>query len=279
MDKAGSAAPTPGGASTQPTEPSQDINATPGSAPSGIKSTRAELNLSNFYCEPPSKYTNKTADTHRVLEPPPLDWLTRTWTVTHSTLAMWRSARNVRITYKILPGGGGADGGGGGSSSSNNDKPDRIDDLVEYEPTSSTSKLKNVKGVDTRSPTLGWDWRGKSWLFFVTSHWEVLGWGEVLSEDDDGEGTEVLERWVVTWFAPTVFTKEGLDVYSDREGGVSEETYRRICEGLEAMVCEKKGGDDGESGRPLGLSPEVDVVRMFRQDLLPVEIKLPWIKA
>ncbi|CAG8982230.1 hypothetical protein HYALB_00013968 [Hymenoscyphus albidus] len=35
--------------------------------------------------------------------PPPLTWLERTWNVTHSTLPMWKKAKNVRITYKILP--------------------------------------------------------------------------------------------------------------------------------------------------------------------------------
>jgi hypothetical protein len=257
MDKDSTIQQPPAGGSVEPSGGALNVpNGSSKPALSSIKSTRPELNLSSFYCEPPSKYTNKTLDTKRVLNSPSLEWLTRTWTVTHSTLDMWRSARNVRITYAPLPS---ADG-----------KPDRIDDLVEYEPTSSSTKLKNVRGVDTRS-SIGWDWRGKSWLFFVTSHWEILGWGEVLSED----GTEVLERWAVTWFAPTVFTKEGVDVYSDREGGVSEETYKKIYEGLEGMVREGGGEDEGT----LALKSDTDVVRMWREDLLPVEIKLPWVKG
>ncbi|UKZ77294.1 hypothetical protein TrVFT333_005014 [Trichoderma virens FT-333] len=95
----------------------------------------------------PSKYSSATSDSAA----PTIDWLSRSWTVTHSTLSMWRAARNVRITYKPLP-----------------PKADgrlRIDDLVEYEPSDKDGALKSVAGVDTQSPG-GWDWRGKGWLFF-----------------------------------------------------------------------------------------------------------------
>ncbi|KAH0490520.1 hypothetical protein TgHK011_001985 [Trichoderma gracile] len=186
------------------------------------------LKLPSKY-SPPSPITSDSTD-------PSIDWLSRTWTVTHSTLSMWRDARNVRITYTPLP-----------------PKPDgrlRIDDLVEYEPTSKTGVLKSVAGVDTQSPG-GWDWRGKGWLFFVGSHWELLGWGEETRADGE------TERWAVTWFAPTLFTKEGLDVYCDRRGGLSEGTYAKVEEAL----------------RGLDAKPLVD---MIVQDMRPVEIKLPW---
>jgi hypothetical protein len=54
--------------------------------------------------------------------PPPLEWLEGTWSVTHSTLPMWRKAKNVRITYKVLP-----PANPGGEVC--------LDDLVENEPT------------------------------------------------------------------------------------------------------------------------------------------------
>ena len=122
----------------------------------------------------PSKYASgKLSTSDSTPSEPSVEWLTGTWTVTHSTLSMWRSARNVRISYKPLPPK--ADG-----------RP-RIDDLVEYEPTDKTAVRKTVQGVDTQAAAGGgtgetgaggWDWRGKGWLFFVGSHWEVLGWGE-----------------------------------------------------------------------------------------------------
>lgn len=185
----------------------------------------------------PSKYTSNKSGPVGASSPPSLEWLTATWTVTHSTLAMWRSARNVRITYKPLPA-----------------KPDgrpRIDDLVEYEPTKKQGVRKSVEGVDTQAADGGWDWRGKGWLFFVGSHWELLGWGEATT------ATGETERWAVTWFAPTVFTKEGVDVYCDRREGLSKETYGKIEEALKKMEAK-------------------NVVDMVTQDMQPVEIKLPW---
>lgn len=187
----------------------------------------------------PSKYSPAPPAT---FSPPPMEWLLRTWSVTHSTLAMWRSARNVRITYAPLP-----------------PKPDgaaRVDDLVEYEPNSATpsASLKSVKGVDTASAagdTAAWDWRGKGWLFFVGSHWEVLGWGERRTEAGE------TERWAVTWFAPTVFTKEGVDIYCDRREGLSAGTYKEILEALKGLEAK-------------------EVAAMVEKDMQPVEILLPW---
>ncbi|KAG6008509.1 hypothetical protein E4U21_004349 [Claviceps maximensis] len=190
----------------------------------------------------PSKYILSTSPSNSSADSPPpppcIEWLSRTWTVTHSTLSMWRSARNVRITYKPLPPSGG-------------DNKSRIDDLVEYEPTNKSGVLKCVAGVDTQAAGGGWNWRGKGWLFFVTSHWEVLGWGE----NTTAEGKT--ERWAVTWFAPTVFTKEGVDVYSDCAEGLSEELYGRI----EAALRK---------------SEATDVADMTVKDMKPVEITLPW---
>lgn len=186
---------------------------------------------------------------------PPLDWLHRTWTVTHSTLGMWRSAQNVRITYSPLsPVRGGPSG----------QFTPRLGDLVEYEsnrPGKKPAGVKTVEGVDTasgpRAHAGAWDWRGRRWLRFVHSHWEVLGWGRrpLRREGAEGAGEEE-ELWVVTWFAPTLFTKEGVDFYSSRREGLSEATAAEIRQALEA-----------------GPKPLADMVKA---DLRPVDIKLPW---
>ena len=188
----------------------------------------------------PSKYapdkSNKTGPEGGA-STPTLEWLMRAWTVTHSTLAMWRSARNVRITYTPLP--------------AKEDGRARIDDLVEYEPTKKSGVLKSVEGIDTAAADGGWDWRGKGWLFFVGSHWELLAWGE--APLDDGQ----TERWAVTWFAPTVFTKEGIDVYCDKREGLSEKTYAAVMEALKKVEAK-------------------ELVGMVEKDMQAVEIKLPW---
>lgn len=123
--------------------------------------------------------------------------------------------------------------------------------MVEYEPSKKAGVLKSVEGVDTKAADGGWDWRGKGWLFFVGSHWEVLAWGE--AQRGDGE----TERWAVTWFAPTVFTKEGIDVYCDRREGLSEGTYGMILDALKKVEA-------------------AELRDMVEKDMLPVEIKLPW---
>ncbi|KAI9897563.1 hypothetical protein N3K66_007419 [Trichothecium roseum] len=200
------------------------------------------INLPSKYA--PDKRTKTDPSGAPSASSPPLDWLARTWSVTHSTLSMWRDARNVRITYKVLepkPTQAGA-------------SLARIDDLVEYEPGSKSSVLKSVHGVDTQSGSGGWDWRGKGWLFFVGTHWELLGWGESALPESQGGG---VERWAVTWFAPTVFTKEGVDVYCDRREGLSEATYARVRAALAGVEAE-------------GLRA------MVERDMRPVEIKLPW---
>lgn len=155
---------------------------------------------------------------------------------------MWRSARNVRITYTPLEPTGKA-------------SLPRVDDLVEYEHVSGSGSLKSVAGIDTAAAAADdssvWSWRGKGWLFFVTSHWEILGWGE--RTRPDGE----VERWLVSWFAATTFTKEGLDILTDRKEGVSEETAGEIFEALKGLEAKR-------------------VVELVEKDMLPVKISLPW---
>jgi len=157
----------------------------------------------------PPSHTTQTND-GSVLEPPPLDWIKGTWHVTHSTLPMWKSKHNVRITYTPLP------------STRPNDTP-QIDDLVEYENTPG-GKTKSVHGVDTPSvapngtSALAYDWRGKGLLKIAGSHWEILGYGE------EANGN----AWIVTCFAKTLFTPQGIDVYSRKSEGLQEQTMDSI---------------------------------------------------
>lgn len=87
---------------------------------------------------------------------------------------------------------------------------------------------KSIKGIDTPDEDGGWNWRGKGWLKIASSHWEVLGWGERHGE-----------KWVVTWFAPSLFTPAGLDIYSSRKEGLSEGLYKDIMKGLESLEAKE----------------------------------------
>jgi hypothetical protein len=42
---------------------------------------------------------------HTIFEAPTIEWMEKTWAVTHSTLHMWRNCKNVKITYQALEGG------------------------------------------------------------------------------------------------------------------------------------------------------------------------------
>ncbi|KAG9248212.1 hypothetical protein BJ878DRAFT_532044 [Calycina marina] len=163
----------------------------------------------------PRKY-NPSLPSSNEFTTPSLEWLQGSWFVTHSTLTMWRKARNVQITYAIIP--------------STSSSPELLDDTVTSTPTARTllPQLKAIRGIDTPDGHGGWDWRGKGWLKIASSHWEVLGWGE-------HEG----ERWVVTWFAPSLFTPAGLDLYSSRKEGMRDVLYKEIMEKLEGLEAKE----------------------------------------
>jgi hypothetical protein len=147
--------------------------------------------------------SNPASDTPTFsFSPPAIDFLQGTWHVTHSTLPMWKSNKNVRITYSPLP-----------------NSPDKLDDLVEYQSlTGAGSKTKSVRGIDTPNQRVpgSYDWRGKGWLMVASSHWEVLGYGA----EEGG--------WIVTYFAKSMFTPAGIDVYSRQKGGLSAELMSKI---------------------------------------------------
>jgi hypothetical protein len=113
----------------------------------------------------------------------------------------------------------------------------------------------------------------------VRSRWEVVGWGPQgpqglqrtvpgTGEEGDDEGRENKggdgqkgegggeggggqgggvgeegggEEWMVTYFATTIFTPAGIDVYSRRKEGLGEGTLRAIMEGLKGVDGEAFG--------------------------------------
>ncbi|KAI5207808.1 hypothetical protein E4T39_01666 [Aureobasidium subglaciale] len=154
---------------------------------------------------------------------PSLSFLQGTWHVTHSTLPMWKSKRNVQITYTALP---------PSTPDAKPDQTDRLDDVVSYQGLDS-DKLHTIHGVDKASGGVGvtdvWDWRGKGWLMIASSHWEVLGWADMGASQDS---------WVVTYFAKTLFTPAGIDFYSRRKEGLSEQTVQDIKTALSRVENE-----------------------------------------
>lgn len=151
----------------------------------------------------PSAFGGKASEPQ--CEPPSIDWLVGTWHVTHATLPMWKSKRNVRITYtKLAP-------------ETDSSHP-RVDDLVEYQ-APNKQKVSSVHGVSTSDPKPGvgdgwaFKWRGKGWLMIATSNWEILGYGDEAASPNGGS-PESNNAWIVTYFTKTLFTPAGIDIYS-----------------------------------------------------------------
>lgn len=196
---------------------------------------------------PPNHSTPKSPNPKHTA--PSIDFLTGIWHVTHSSLPLWKDKRNVKITYTPIPPTSTAttNSTGGATGISSDADPTKLDDLVQYQSRdSSKPKIHTVHGVDTpsRSNPGAWDWRGKGWLVIASSHWEVLGFGyepstgsataiEGETEDEGGEGNA--NAWVVTYFAKTLFTPAGIDVYSRGKEGVSREVLEGIWEALRGL--------------------------------------------
>ncbi|WVN88356.1 uncharacterized protein L203_103562 [Cryptococcus depauperatus CBS 7841] len=130
-------------------------------------------------------------------------WFMGKWVVAWSTLPMWKEKKDVTIIYTPVAGQSKID--------------TTFDDLVEYRSKSadSNSKPSTVRGIDTLSTGYNgatFDWKGAGLLFFVHSHWEVLGYGK-----DEEHGLE----WAVTYFSKTLFTPAGLDIYIRKSPSVS----------------------------------------------------------
>ena len=152
---------------------------------------------------------------------------------------MWKSKRNVSITYTALPSSTPATIKDTAKEHSSNGKL-KLDDLVQYQPLNSDS-WKKVEGIDTQAgdSTGEWNWRGKGWLIIAGSHWEVLGWGRGFADqqsgDARGEGDDEEHnkgQWAVTYFAKTLFTPAGIDVYARDPAGLGEELVEEIKEAL-----------------------------------------------
>lgn len=189
--------------------------------------------------------------------PPPLPFLLGKWHIIFSTLPMWRSYRNVTITYSAIPA---PESAAGRRPSIVNkalanilktkapppgkeDEP-RIDDLVEYQSLKG-EKLKTIRGIDTLGEKDGtYKWRGAGLLKLLTSHWEILGWrdGNGVARDADGPK----ESLIITYFAKTHVTPAGIDVYACSAEGLSQETIAEVKSALKACAGEELGalGDE-----------------------------------
>ncbi|ODQ72270.1 hypothetical protein LIPSTDRAFT_35530, partial [Lipomyces starkeyi NRRL Y-11557] len=166
-----------------------------------------------------------------IYTPPSITFLQGTWHVTHSTLPMWKSNRNVHITYTPLLSS--SDPIHDGSPSAAGAADIQLDDMVSYNSLNG-DKVKTVHGIDTPLADGGWHWRGKGWLVIASSHWEVLGYG---TEKPGGPASlhNNGNQWIVTYFTKSLFTPAGIDIYSRSAEGLRDETVNDIREMLKEM--------------------------------------------
>ncbi|KAK9364817.1 hypothetical protein V1509DRAFT_470975 [Lipomyces kononenkoae] len=181
---------------------------------------------------PPS--SSVSSDQSINLTPPPLTFVQGTWHVTHSTLPMWKSNRNVHITYTPLLTSGNQLHGDSLSDV-------KLDDLVSYNSLKSDD-VKTIHGIDAPVSEWGYHWRGTGWLAVATSDWQLLGYGtEAEDESQAVDGSAATSQmpeenqWIVTYFSKTLFTPAGIDIYSRSAKGLRNETMNEIVDSLKKM--------------------------------------------
>lgn len=80
-----------------------------------------------------------------------------------------------------------------------------------------------------------WNWRGSGWLKVASSRWEVLGYGLF----HPPSSTPAAPReWALTFFASTIFSPAGIDIYSRDRTPLPFELLEGIKGALEKMEDE-----------------------------------------
>lgn len=93
--------------------------------------------------------------------------------------------------------------------------------------------------TDSNSEAGSWSyhWRGKGWLMIASSKWEVLGYGsvpaDVGADRTNNEGHAI--DWAVTYFAKTLFTPEGIDIYTRPGAKIPGALVEQIKKELKAV--------------------------------------------
>lgn len=84
--------------------------------------------------------------------------------------------------------------------------------------------------TDYRTNGATFDWQGASWLFFVHSHWEVLGHGKDEASQMEWAVTcksGCVAQTLIAVFSKTLFTPSGIDIYVRPLPGQNPDTPKR----------------------------------------------------
>lgn len=94
-----------------------------------------------------------------------------------------------------------------------------------------------------RADARGHDRRGKGWLMIASSHWQLLGYRVLpytsLAASASAPPTD--PEFVVTYFAATLFTPAGLDIYARHPTALGDEYVDKLTRELVGLggECER----------------------------------------
>jgi hypothetical protein len=174
--------------------------------------------MASFALRCPSGFDPSSPNNCPAVAIPSLNQLVGKWYIKHTSSPVWRDKRNVVLTYTALP-----------SSNSGNTS---LDDLITYQ-TLTSPGLQTMRGTDSPCPGKpgDWTWRGNGWLKFVTSNWQILGFGEL----------EECGHWVVVFAQKSLLSPAVINVYTRRKDGLDEEKLRELKRRLRCLGDGKWG--------------------------------------
>ncbi|KAJ7293727.1 hypothetical protein C8J57DRAFT_1491095 [Mycena rebaudengoi] len=149
----------------------------------------------------------------------PYAHLLGTWHVVASTLPLWKNKKNVRITYSAVP-----------------DEPATTFD--DHESTGwKTGRRRAGNGAlasifPAPEAEILAVRRGKGLLMIASSRWQLLGF-HVSPSSTEAQSDE--PEWAVTYFASTLFTPAGLDIYSRTKDGLSDAFVEALIADIGAL--------------------------------------------
>ena len=149
----------------------------------------------NLRC--PSIFERRESPEIPTVQPPAREHILGRWYIMHTSSPAWRDKRNVLLDYSTI--------GDAASAES------PIDDLITYQGLSS-AKIQSIHGIDSRSQSnpRAWTWRGTGLLKMISSHWEILGHGEL----------ESCGSWMVIYAQKSMLTPAVINVYTRKSSGL-----------------------------------------------------------
>jgi len=168
----------------------------------------------------------------------PYDRLMESWAVVASTLPLWKKRKNVTITYSPLEGVDSSESfldtvTFNNINSDEGKDPSTVVGIDVHDKNAPDNLTEDREATPTDLNGLRFKWDGKGLLSVSSAKWQVLGF--FLAQDS----TRRDEDWVVTYFASTLFTPAGLDIYVRKPQNFAKEKVQKLIE-----VC-KSNEDEG----------------------------------